>query len=122
MAGQKVEVELYETDSGKVPVKEFLDNHDPQLKSKAMELMEWLGKYGVRKMLESDNANQFKGIEKKYGHPLWELKPKQGRILFSRLGGKYVMLHVFLKKTKSTPDKHVIKALKRIKLYLKNET
>ena len=47
---------------------------------------------------------------------IWELRPKKVRIFFSYLGdNKYVFLNYFIKKTKRTPIREIIKAKKLLK-------
>lgn len=47
---------------------------------------------------------------------IWELRPKKVRIFFSYLGdNKYVLLNYFIKKTKRTPIREIIKAKKLLK-------
>ena len=47
---------------------------------------------------------------------IWELRPKKVRIFFSFLGdNKFILLSYFIKKTKRTPIREIIKAKKILK-------
>lgn len=46
---------------------------------------------------------------------LWELRPLRDRILFvGWVGGDYVLLHVFMKKTQKTPVREIEKARREL--------
>jgi len=47
---------------------------------------------------------------------IWELRPKKVRIFLSYLGDdKFILLNYFIKKTKRTPIREIIKAKKLLK-------
>lgn len=56
---------------------------------------------------------------------IWELRPIRDRILFAGLvGGRFVLLHQFMKKTQKTPKREIQIAQQRLselKERLKNE-
>ena len=46
---------------------------------------------------------------------IWELRPLRDRILFvCRVGGSYVLLHQFVKKTQKTPAREIEKAKREL--------
>ena len=50
---------------------------------------------------------------------IWELRPLRDRILFAGVvGGKFVLLHQFLKKTQKTPKREIEQAKKELEDYL----
>lgn len=55
---------------------------------------------------------------KKIKNDLWELRRRDNRILFfAAESNKFVLLHMFKKKTRKTPAREINKALSEIKVY-----
>lgn len=51
---------------------------------------------------------------------IWELRPLRDRILFAGCAkGKYVLLHVFTKKTQKTPKREIERAKRELQDYIK---
>lgn len=102
------QIEYYETENGKMPAYEFINELPAKLRAKAamdLTLLEELG-------------NQ---IKLPYSRPmkngLHELRINQGgdaaRVFyFFFVGEKIILLNGFIKKTQKTPDKELDKALK----------
>lgn len=67
--------------------------------------IKYLERYGTRE-LPKDYAKQITG-------DIWELRPDRHRILyFYYKDDTYVLLHHFIKRTRKTPKKEIIKAIK----------
>ena len=93
------QVEFYETEDGRIPVREFLDSLDPKMSAKMVGLMEILEEKG--------NA-----LREPYSAPLgdgiFELRAVQGSnisraLFFFYVQGRIVVTHGFIKKTQKTP-------------------
>ena len=94
-----IEIEFYNTGSGKCPVQEYLDSLEPKLLAKTLRTID---------LLEM-NGSLLRGP---YSEPLddgiFELRTKQGsdltRVLyFFFVGNKAVLTNGFTKKTQKTP-------------------
>ena len=111
------EVILYEDEKGHNPVLEFLT-----------ELANTNGKDSrVRLKKVQDYINIFQTYGNTLGAPvmkhldgeIWELRPLRDRILFAGVvGGKFVLLHQFLKKTQKTPKREIEQVKKELEDYL----
>ena len=111
------EVILYEDEKGHNPVLEFLT-----------ELANTNGKDSrVRLKKVQDYINILQTYGNTVGAPvmkhldgeIWELRPLRDRILFAGVvGGKFVLLHQFLKKTQKTPKREIEQAKKELEDYL----
>ena len=107
------EIFFYEDSSGNKPVldymKELKDNgsKDSRIKlSKIQDYVKVLREYGTSAGVPF--VNHLDG-------EIWELRPIRDRILFAGLvGGHYVLLHQFMKKTQKTPAKEIEKAKKEL--------
>ncbi|WP_153461429.1 type II toxin-antitoxin system RelE/ParE family toxin [Sediminibacillus terrae] len=113
------EVIFYEDDRGRAPVKDFLDElqlkatnnkKDKQLLRKITLYIEILEKLGTRAGLP---------YTKNIGNGIWELRPKDHRVLFfGWKGNQIVLLHAFRKETKKTPIREIEQAEKEMKDWL----
>lgn len=111
------EVILYEDEKGHNPVLEFLT-----------ELANTNGKDSrvrLKKVQDYINILQTYGnivgapVMKHLDGEIWELRPLRDRILFAGVvGGKFVLLHQFLKKTQKTPKREIEQAKKELEDYL----
>ena len=71
--------------------------------NKINDYIQALSEYGIAEL----NVNYVKHLEGE----IWELRPIRDRILFaSVLGGQYILLHQFVKKTQKTPAREIEKA------------
>lgn len=85
------QIKFYKNRRGDSPVKEFIDSLDPQTQMKVAQFLGLLEEMGPR--LKRPFADKLAG-------KIYELRPKQGRILyFFFAGDKIVLVHGFLKKT-----------------------
>lgn len=107
------EVEFYETENGKQPAKDFILNLDDNMKSKALNEIELLEKYG----------NTLREPYSKYiSEGIFELRIKYSsdisRIFyFFFIGKKIILTNGFIKKTQKTPKQEIEKAIKYKKDY-----
>lgn len=103
---------FYETESGKIPVNQFMGELSIKHRGAAYEKIELLKAYGTA--LKEPHVKPMKG--KKYTG-LWELRIKSEgdatRIFyFSPVGQSFVLLHGFVKKTVKTPTRELDRAKK----------
>jgi phage-related protein len=113
------EIEFYETETGKIPVYDFISALPEKLRAKTFRDIELLQKYGSE--LREPYVKSIKG--KKY-KGLLELRIKYSsdaaRIFyFVNYNNKYVLLHGFIKKTMKTPPKEIEKAKKYMEDYIR---
>ena len=107
------EIILYEDEKGNNPVLEFLT-----------ELANTNGKDSrVRLKKVQDYINILQTYGNTVGEPymkhldgdIWELRPLKDRVLFAGvIGGRYVLLHQFVKKTQKTPKREIERAKKEL--------
>ena len=104
------EIIFYKDKNGKQPVYEYIiglsksKSKDSRIKlNKINDYIQALGVYGVSKLTD----NYVKHLD----GDIWELRPIRDRILFAGvIGGRYVLLHCFMKQTQKTPIKEIEKA------------
>ncbi len=111
---ENFDIEFYETENGKCPVKEFVEEQDEAMKAAILQVIDLLAEYG--NMLEMPHSKYLKDgiIELRV-----KVAPKITRILyFFTTGKKAVLTNGFLKKTRTTPSEEIEKALKYKKDYL----
>jgi phage-related protein len=92
-------IEYYQSESGKVPVAEFIDSLDAKSRAKIARILDLLEEFGID--LGMPYARH---LEKQ----LWELRVRQARnryriIYFLAIGETFVLLHGFTKKTGAVP-------------------
>lgn len=104
----------YISSTGENPVKEFLESLQFRQKSKVFGIFENIKKYGLDSVISH--------IKKLTGTPLWEIRVLgQDNIRVIYLVPKsntVLVLHGFIKKTQKTPQRELILALKRYKLWI----
>ena len=104
----------YKDRKGKQPVKDFIDNlaslsgKDARINlNKVSHYIKYLADVGLE------------GGEPYMKHlrgEIWELRPLRNRILFAALvDNRFVLLHVFMKKTQKTPQEEIEKAERELK-------
>lgn len=106
------EIIFYQNAKGEAPVLDYIrqlnssSSKDARIKlNKILEYVKALKTYGAHD-LPSVYAKHLDG-------EIWELRPIRNRILFAAvIGGRYVLLHHFLKTTQKTPIRE-IEAAKR---------
>ena len=112
------EVILYEDEKGHNPVLEFLT-----------ELANTNGKDSrVRLKKVQDYINILQAYGNTIGAPvmkhldgeIWELRPLRDRVLFAGVvGGRYVLLHQFFKKTQKTPKREIDQAKRELEDFMR---
>lgn len=105
---------FYEDRSGHKPVLEYMlelakrKDKDSRIKlNKINDYIQALSVYGTAEL--SDN------YVKHLDGDIWELRPIRSRILFAGvIGGRYVLLHQFIKKTQKTPAVEIERAKREL--------
>jgi phage-related protein len=112
------EVLFYKTDSGKSPVKDFLDS----LESKQIQKVTWV--LQLLEELDRIPKQYFKKLENT--DDIWEARIQCGNNIFRLLGywdgSKFIVLcHGFAKKTQKVPKKEISLAEKRKRNYFRRK-
>lgn len=107
------EIIFYEDSKGNKPVLEFImrlagsNGKDSRIKLKKVQ--EYIN------VLQTYGASMGEPYMKHLDGDIWELRPTSDRILFAGfVGGKYVLLHQFSKKTQKTPSREIEQAKKEL--------
>lgn len=108
------EIIFYQDTKGKQPVLDYMEelnrnkSKDSRIKlNKINDYIQALSVYGAMQLTE----NYVKHLEGE----IWELRPFRDRILFAGVvGGKYVLLHPFMKTTQKTPAREIQKAKREL--------
>ena len=108
------EIIFYEDRSGNNPVLEYIqelrknNSKDSRIKlNKINDYIQALSLYGTTEL----NENYVKHLDGE----IWELRPIRDRILFAGIvGGRYVLLHQFMKQTQKTPQREIDKAKREL--------
>ncbi|MFZ0443591.1 MAG: type II toxin-antitoxin system RelE/ParE family toxin [Bacillus sp. (in: firmicutes)] len=115
------EVIFYEDNRGRSPVRELLDElqqkaeTDKQTKQLFAKIVLYI------EVLEQSGTRAGIPFTKYIGEGIWELRPKDHRILFFGWHeNKIVLLHSFRKQTQKTPPQEIKKAKKEMDDWLKN--
>ena len=93
------EIEFYDTEAGKCPVREFLDLLEPKMKAKTLRTID---------LLETNGPSLREPYSSSMGEGLFELRSKQSsnitRIFyFFVIGKKVILTNGVLKKSRKTP-------------------
>lgn len=93
------EIEFYDTEDGKCPVREFLDTLEPKMKAKTLRTID---------LLEANGPMLREPYSGPMGDEIFELRTKQGSNItrvfyFFFVGQKAVLTNGLLKKTQKTP-------------------
>ena len=117
----KFEILFYEDSRGNSPVWDYLKDLETRMagdKSARIELNQIMLNLELLERLGTKNNAKF---TKKIEDDLWELRPGNNRILyFYNDGVKFVLLHIFRKKTKQTPEREKQKARNQIADFIAN--
>ena len=114
----KWNIELYEDNSGKVPVLEFIESLPAKHKAKVYREIDLLEHFGIN--LTYPHTRKMEGEKYK---KLWELRIKFGSDIsrvfyFAHINNTFVLLHGFVKKSNKTPSKELNKAIDSMNDYL----
>lgn len=107
------QIEFYETEAGRFPVLEWIEDMPEEDKGVARGYIELLSELGTDARMP---------LVKPLGNKLFELRwphsDKHHRIIyFAAPGRKFVMLNGFVKKRRETPPKEMATALRRMRDY-----
>lgn len=113
------EIIFYKDINGKEPVLDFIqklkkkNNKDSRINlNKVNDYIQALSVYGTAELTEK--------YAKHLDGEIWELRPIRNRILFAGvIGGRYVLLHQFLKTTRKTPKREIEKAKRELEDFKK---
>lgn len=107
------EIIIYETLEGYSGFKEELENlarkslHSKDARIQLNQIILLLN------LLQQNGTNLPIKIAKHIQDDIWELRPGHNRILYFHFrDGKYIILHMFRKKTNKTPKREIEKAIK----------
>lgn len=105
---------FYQTDSGRLPINEFLDEQDQKVRQKIEAAIE---------LLITRNITARPPLAKHIEGKLWELRVEQNTNIFRVfyffwVEKQIVLLHAFHKKSQKTPNKELQVARKRLQEYL----
>lgn len=106
----------YKTASGRVPVKEFIEEQSADVRAKIFSDLQRLVRFNVRLGAPY--------VRKMAGREFWELRTKVGSdtyrtFYFAHTGQKFVLLHAFQKKSQKAPKRELDTAEERMRDYLK---
>ena len=108
----------YENSQGNSPVQDFIDSLDPRAKSKIINTLDLLAKFGVNLGLPHS--------KKLTGTKIWELRvlgSNNIRLLYVAIINKsFLLLHGFLKKKQKTDIKEIKIAEKRLAHHLSRKS
>ena len=105
----KFQVILYENWEGKKIIQEYILKLDKRRRTKIYRQIEYLLTYGITR----DNP----ALKKIANTPLWEsrvLEKDNIRLLVSKVESSIVILNIFTKKSKKTPESEIKLAIKRL--------
>ncbi|MBQ8509607.1 MAG: type II toxin-antitoxin system RelE/ParE family toxin [Clostridia bacterium] len=105
---------FYRDRSGREPVLDYMKelkksgSKDSRIKlNKINDYIQALSVYGAAQLTEN--------FVKHLDGEIWELRPIRDRILFAGVvGGRYVLLHSFMKQTQKTPAREIEKAKREL--------
>jgi phage-related protein len=107
----KWKIKYYTKSSGKIPVKDFINNLPETSQAKVHDTFELLIEFNLK--LGRPYIKKLKGT------PLWELRligKKSIRFFyFTKKNKIFLFLHAFIKKSQKTPKKEIKIALQRLK-------
>jgi phage-related protein len=109
-------IEYFISNSGRSPVKEFIDALSPDSKAKFIFIADLLTEYGLN--VREPYVKPITGTRK-----LFEIRIKDRQNIhrifyFAYAGKKLILLHGFTKKADKTPQREIEIAEKRMKEYL----
>lgn len=108
------EILFYRDNKGRQPVLDYLQelsrskSKDSRIKlNKISDYIQALSVYGTEQLTE----NYVKHLDDE----IWELRPIRDRILFAGvIGGRYVLLHHFMKQSQKTPVREIEQAKREL--------
>lgn len=110
---------FYKKANGTEPIKEYLSFLDKKTKHDKQTYVKYEKTIQYISFLETHGISIGSPIVKYLEDGVWELRPKNIRILFARLkDNTYILLHYFEKKTNKTPRKEIEQAKRNLANFL----
>lgn len=110
------EVIYYKTNSGKVPVIEYMQSQEVQRGNDIYNALRLLKEFGI----EEESLLDTRKLKGKRYKGLYELKIDSSRIIyFLHTGRKFVLVNAFTKQKNNTPKTELETAKRRMKDYLR---
>lgn len=114
-------IEFYFDENGKSDILDFLNDLQVKSLKNKNERIQFRQITLFIELLAKNGTNLPDNITKHIQDEIWELRPGKNRVLyFFHKDNKYVLLHHFVKKTNKTPKKEILRAIKEMNHYLKN--
>ena len=111
------EIIFYRKANGETPVLDYLRTLQKSGSKDSRIKMNKIVQY--IKVLEEKGTRAGEPFVKHIEGDIWEMRPLQDRILFGALvQGKFVLLHVFVKRTDKTPEREKAQAQRELADYL----
>lgn len=109
-----MDIEFYKTETGNIPVQEFLDSLDIPMRQKMLRLIKALQDMGISLRMPYSEA---------LGDGMFELRAQAGSNIsrvfyFFFFGNKAVLTHGFIKKTQKIPPRELERAKEMRRKYL----
>lgn len=108
----------YTTISGEDPTQEFINSLSVKQQRKISRIITYIQKYGLTTAISH--------VKKLTGTDLWEIRilgQDNVRVFYATvLSDTILLLHGFIKKSQSTPNKEIETALNRLKDWLSDQT
>ena len=116
--GESWRTVYYKNASGRVPVREFIEEQDAKTQERIRADLGRLRRFG--------SALGFPYVRKLEGREVWELRTRVGgdayrTFYFAYSGRRFVLLHAFQKKSQKTPQKALDTAEARMKDYIERD-
>lgn len=116
--GESWRTVYYRNASGRVPVREFIEEQDAKTQERIRADLGRLRRFG--------SALGFPYVRKLEGREVWELRTRVGgdayrTFYFAYSGRRFVLLHAFQKKSQKTPQKELDTAEARMKDYIERD-
>ncbi len=117
--GELWKIVFYQDGKGKRPVQEFLDGLSKTARAAVLRDLDLLKEFGIK--IGFPTVRPVTGVRK-----LWELRVKTSdgavRVFYAALtGGRFILLHGFVKKSDKTPKTELELAAKRLQEVLAKE-
>lgn len=111
------EIKFFKTANGREPVREYLKDMALTNEKVTRDTLDTISE--LLMMLKAKGNALGEPCIKHLQGPIWELRPKNRRILYCCiLENQIYLLHIFKKTTQKTPKKDIQKALSRYKLLI----
>ena len=111
------ELVFYETSSGRIPVREFIDSLPEYEAGRVSQALGVLAELGVELTMPR--------VRRLGGSPIWELRVRgrnQHRVLYVAVADqRMLLLHTFQKKSQATPRREIETAEQRYREYLERQ-